>query len=560
MSFRTRLLLGFLAVLLVPLAVLGVGVRREMERRLTAEYHARVRSLAGLVQLDLARESGRLGHRLRALRERLAEDNRFRSAALQDDPGARGWLLDWAGEAQQLTGLDYLRLQDSVGRVLSSGHFRNEFDRVDPDVPALVRSADSIALLRARTAERELLLVARVDSFRIGERPYALVGGVTLDPAALAPAARAQGLAVVVELPDVAPANADSLQVADAFAVPVVDARGPGPATRGVARLMVTQSLAPLDALRRSVDAWFLAALAVTTAAALLAALWLAARVSRPLRDLADKTSRLDLDRLDVGFGSQRNDEIGVLARLLEAMAGRLRQSTVRLREAERRATVGDLARQVNHDVKNGLIPIRHVLTHFGEVAEHQPGQLARVFAERRPTLESSVAYLENLARNYARLLPATEGGRCDVNAVARQVAAGVAQRAAVRLELEPELAAADADPLVMRRLLENLVSNAVESLDGYPGGRVTVTTGAAGDRVRLVVADTGRGMSQAELDRAFEGFYTTKPGGTGLGLTIVRRLVQDAGGTLRVETETGAGSRFTVELPCHDAGMRSAE
>jgi signal transduction histidine kinase len=282
--------------------------------------------------------------------------------------------------------------------------------------------------------------------------------------------------------------------------------------------------------------------------------------VSRPLRDLADKTSRLDLDRLDVGFGSERNDEIGVLARLLEAMAGRLRQSTVRLREAERRATVGDLARQVNHDVKNGLIPIRHVLTHFGEVAEHEPGDLARVFAERRPTLESSVAYLENLARNYARLSPATEGGRCDVNAVARQVAAGVGQRAAVRLELEPELAAADADPLVMRRLLENLVGNAIESLGGHPGGRVTVTTGAAGDRVRLVVADTGRGMSPAELDRAFEGFYTTKPGGTGLGLTIVRRLVQDAGGTLRVETEPGAGSRFTVELPCHDAGMRSAE
>ena len=71
---------------------------------------------------------------------------------------------------------------------------------------------------------------------------------------------------------------------------------------------------------------------------------------------------------------------------------------------------------------------------------------------------------------------------------------------------------------------------------------------------VRIVVADTGRGMRREELDRAFEGFYTTKPGGTGLGLSIVRRLVLDAGGALRVETEPGAGSRFIVELPAEKA------
>jgi signal transduction histidine kinase len=550
MSFRNRILLAFLLVLLVPLGVLAFGVRQETERRLTAEYRARVSSLAGLVQLDLGRESGRLGLRLAALRHSLAEDNRFRAAAIQDDPAGRRWLLDWAGDVIGMTGLDYLRLQDSAGRVLSSGPFRNEFDRVDPDVPRLVLSADSLALLWARTAERELLLVARGDTFGVGGRLYTLVGGVVLDLDAIAPAARAHGLAVAVELPDSSLAGTDPLSIADAFALPVIDARSSGAAVQGEGRIVVTQSLAPLDALRRSVDTWFLGALAATGAAALLAAVWLAARVSRPLRDLADKTSRLDLDRLDVGFGSGRNDEIGVLARLLDAMAGRLRQGAARLREAERRATVGDLARQVNHDVRNGLVPIRHVLTHFAEVAERDPGALARVFEERRATLDSSVAYLETLARNYARLSPAAEGGRCDVNTLARQVAAGVGDRADVRLELAPDPAIVAADPLIVRRVLENLLTNAIESLDGRRGGRVTVTTALADGGVRLTITDTGRGMSQPELERAFEGFYTTKPGGTGLGLSIVRRLVQDAGGALRVDTEPGVGSRFTVELP----------
>ena len=552
MSFRSRLFLAFLLVLLVPLGVLAFGVRREMERRLTAEYRERVRSLAQLVRLDLGRESEQLGSRLQALGEELAGDNRFRTAAAQEDPGSRRWLLDWAGEAQRLTGLDYLWLQDSGGRVLSSGHFRNEFDRVEPDLVRLLGPSDSLALLRARTAERELLLVARADSFRVAGRAYSLVGGLRLDPERLAPAAQARGLAVEVELPETALTGTDPLRVADAFTVPVVDARETGRTTGGTARVVITQSLAPLEALRRSVDAWFVGALAATAAAALLAALWLASRVSRPLRDLAEKTSRLDLDRLDVGFGSERSDEIGTLARLLDAMAGRLRQSSVRLREAERRATVGDLARQVNHDVRNGLVPIRHVLTHFGEVAEREPAELARVFTERRPTLESSVAYLETLARNYARLSPQAGAGVCDVNAVMRQVAGGVAGRREVRLELAPDLPDALADPLVVRRVLENLVQNAVEALDQHPAGRVTVTTSpsARDGRVQVTVADTGPGMSKAELDRAFEGFYTTKPGGTGLGLTIVRRLVQDVGGSMRVETEPGVGSRFIVELP----------
>jgi two-component system NtrC family sensor kinase len=103
----------------------------------------------------------------------------------------------------------------------------------------------------------------------------------------------------------------------------------------------------------------------------------------------------------------------------------------------------------------------------------------------------------------------------------------------------------------VLRRILENLVGNAVDSLDGK-NGTVTVSTAetAPGGAVRVTVADTGRGMTREELDRAFDDFFTTKPGGTGLGLSIVRRLVLDLGGALRIDTEPGAGTRAVVELP----------
>ncbi|HJR15897.1 MAG TPA: HAMP domain-containing sensor histidine kinase, partial [Gemmatimonadales bacterium] len=283
---------------------------------------------------------------------------------------------------------------------------------------------------------------------------------------------------------------------------------------------------------------------------------WLSSRVSRPLRELARKTAEIDLDRLDQSFESERQDEIGALSRLLGGMTDRLRVSSARLREAERRAAVGDLARQVNHDIKNGLAPIRNVLRHLSQVAQQDPAIFASVFAERKDTLDSSVEYLETLARNYARLSPAIERPPFDVNPVVEEVLRNtMADGTVLRADLGERLPRALGDALMLRRILENLVGNAIDSVHSTPGGSVTVSTGVAGGnaeplRVRINVADTGTGMTQKELDRAFEDFYTTKPGGTGLGLSVVRRLILDLNGTLRVETQPGAGTRFLVELP----------
>jgi signal transduction histidine kinase len=557
-TFRIRLFLAFVTVLLIPLGVLAFGVRREVERRVTAEYNRRVHGLADVIEDDLRRQSGDIAARLSALRGELAGDNRFRLAAGQGDPGARAWLLDYAGGAMRLAGLAVLLVQDSAGRVLSSGHFRNEFDREEPALPAfLAATRDSVAVVRMRTAETELLALARLDSLRVAGRRFTLVGGVAVEPARLARADSGAGLAVSLLVPG-ADARGTGGEVVAELGVPYLDLTRESPPAADSARVVVTQSLAPLEALRHSVDAWFLAALGLTTAAAVLAAAWLARRIGEPLADLARKTETIDLDRLDADFGTDRRDEIGALARLMGEMTSRLRQSTTRLREAERRATLGDVARQVNHDVKNGLAPIRHVLRHLTRVSTDDPASLPGVFEERRGTLESSVAYLETLARNYARLTPPMEQRPCDVNAVVREVARLAESRAPLRLELAPDLPAVTGDALAIRRVLENLVGNAADGLDGRPGSAVTLSTAAAHDGavpvVRLTVADTGRGMTRAELDRAFDDFYTTKEGGTGLGLTIVRRLVQDLGGRLRVETEPGVGTRVIVELPARAA------
>ena len=552
MTFRSRLILGFAALAAVPLVVLSFGVRRELGNRLTVQYRERVADLVEIVAADLERQSAAVAGRLAGLAAALADDDRFRLGALRGATAERGYVLEYATRALPLTGLAVLQIQDDAGRILTSGHFRNEFDRVDREtLTGLAAAGARPTLLRARTPTGPVLVLARLDSVALGGRTFFLVGGMAVDDAWLRGLGREPAAGLSLHLPDTTLGSADANDTAGALVetlpLPLVDPAGA--LVAATARLVVAVPLAPLVELRRGVDGWFLAALGGTVAMALALALALAARMSRPIYDLARAAQTVDLERGPVALASERTDEVGVLARVLERMVARLRSDAARLRDVERRATLGDLARQVNHDIRNGLTPIRNVFRHFAQVAEREPASLPAVFGERRATVESGVAYLERLAGNYARLHPELDLRDCDLAALVREVADTVAPGGGIIEVAAAAPVAARTDPLLARRILENLTRNAVDAA-APTGGRVRLAAEPLPSGARLTVHDTGPGMTQEELDRAFEPFHTTKAVGTGLGLPIVRRLVTDLGGTLRVETAPGRGTTFIVELP----------
>ena len=547
MTFRRRLVLTVAVASLLPLAIFGLLIRREMTARLHAQADLRVGALAERLGTDLDREVGLTRRRLRGLSEELRADNRFRLATLSG--GDRRWLLDWAGEAMRASGLAMLVVQDSAGRIESSGQFRNDFDRLDPSLPANLATAGQ-AVVDVATPDGPIRVLATIDSLRVSGQRFTIAGGSVFD------STRVASLALDPEIGARLVIGGESGPAGPVTRIPVryLDDRT-GQADS--ARVIVTRDPGPALALRRRVDQWLAVAMALALVGAIVLAAWLGTMVSRPLAALAEKTAQVDLDRLDQDFGTDRADEIGALARLLDAMTKRLRSGAARLRESERRATMGDLARQINHDIKNGLAPIRHVVRHLSQTAERDPDQVGPLYLERRGTLESSIEYLENLARNYAKLSPALARAGASLEPVVREVIAGIPpERATIELRLAAGLPALRADAVVVRRIVENLVANAVDALEGK-AGRVTISAegidgraGSDGRLVRIVVADSGRGMSRGELDRAFDDFYTTKPGGTGLGLSVVRRLLTDLGGSVRVETVPGQGSVFMVEIP----------
>lgn len=555
MSFRTRLLLAFAAATLLSLSLLAVGIRRQLTSRLVAQNERRVQTLAQVAIQDLARDNAAISTRLQSLAGSLADDNRFRLAVRGSEPD-RAYLLDWAGQAMHTTGLSMLQLQDESGRILSSGHFRNEFDRLEPALPQLLaRSADRVTLVRVRAPEGPLLVLARVDSIAIGDRRLTLVGGVAIDRSFLDRFARDSDVTLSLVTPE-GTVSSDTTSVLDARLVSAeqqlayIGAQGDSMRI-APARVVVTHSNAELDALRRDVNRWFALALAAAALAGLTLAYWMSAGLSRPLAALARATSTISLEGPELELEAKRDDEIGTLARRFGAMGRRLRASAAQLRDAERRATVGEMARQVNHDIKNGLIPIRNVVQHLAQVQEQHPEQLPVVFGERRATLESSIGYLDTLARNYARLTPRSERRTFDASAVARDAARSASvDGTVVQARIAEGLPAVHGDPVVLRRILDNLLRNAIESLPASGGSVTLEALRSTAGGVRVVVADTGRGMSEDDLAHAFDDFHTTKPGGTGLGLSVVRRLTADLQADLRVESAAGRGTTFVIDLP----------
>ena len=544
MNLRGQILLGSIALAVLPLVLVILTIRSGVQDRFTELDTARVDDQIRIVRDDLDRQSRAVATLLDKLAETIARDNDFRLGTLGDREDLRGYVLDFAPRQMSVMNLDMLLIQDQDGRTVSSGHFRGAYGELDPQLATLLgRARGGQALVATRSPEEPFLALARSRPVTLGGRTYHLTGGDRLDEERLASLNRDGDLALAVVWPQGSFATTADLAARLAENRPVLDTeyrlRREGTIVRSEhlplildgrlddAWLLVTHDRASLNNLLRDMNLRMGAILLLAVLVSVIMAVIMAGRISRPLRDLADRTVDLDLDNLDVDFSSKRRDEVGRLTRLLGDMTGRMRESVKRLRRAEHQATLGEMSRQVNHDIRNGITPLRNVMGHLTQVAENEPGQLNEVFGERRETLEGGLEYLEDLATHYARLSPGRTPQACRLYELIAEAMADPAAAPDTRLvnnvpgNLPPILA----DPVSLRRIFDNLIRNALESL---PEGRGTVTVDAAVDedrnleemRILVSVSDTGEGIPPENLEAIFTDFFTTREGGTGLGLS----------------------------------------
>jgi len=297
--------------------------------------------------------------------------------------------------------------------------------------------------------------------------------------------------------------------------------------------------------------AMMVGALGLLVSAFAVAFMW---RTLRPLRVLRARARQIAGGDYARRTGVRSRDEIGDLARELDVMADAVEEREHRLVRSERLATVGKMAAQVTHEVRNPLASI-------GLYAELLGDEIADAPEARRlvSSISSEVDRLTEITETYLRFarLPQPKLEREDLAAVVASVAEfarAELTQSGITLELELPSAPVEvaADENQVRQALLNLIRNAREAMAG--GGRLRIAVGgsAADGAAVISVTDSGPGIAAENLPKIFDPFFSTKTKGTGLGLALVQQIAVEHGGRAEVESDPigGRGTTFRVILP----------
>jgi two-component system, NtrC family, sensor histidine kinase HydH len=227
-----------------------------------------------------------------------------------------------------------------------------------------------------------------------------------------------------------------------------------------------------------------------------------------------------------------------------------LRQSHERLLRSERFAAVGEAAAYVSHEIKNPLMVIggfARQLIRNADIPDPAQEKL-KIISDEVKRLETFLGDL----RDFTRPAPPSMK-ESNVNDIVRDVHHMMEETAGeigVRLEtdLDQDLPLVMLDPNQIKQVLINLVKNSLEAMDGE--GKITIVTCIRGGCIALSVTDNGKGIQPEIMREIFNPFFTTKKTGTGLGLAVINKIIEDHHGTITVESTKGHGTTFTVILP----------
>ena len=241
-------------------------------------------------------------------------------------------------------------------------------------------------------------------------------------------------------------------------------------------------------------------------------------------------------------------------------------ETAEKMRRSEHLAYAGRLAGGLIHEIKNPLNTLSLNLQLLAEDWQQAETAKQRRALKRIELLQSETRRLTSILDDFMNFVRGhrLEAADCDVNKLIREVLTFVqpeleSNRIDVRTGYEP-LPACRLDANLIRQALLNLILNAEQALAGRDGGEIIVRTAPAGDGVRIDVIDTGNGIDPNDAEKVFEAFYSTKRGGTGLGLPTTRRIVEEHGGRITVHSDRGRGTCFTITLPAAPPGNDSTE
>ena len=310
------------------------------------------------------------------------------------------------------------------------------------------------------------------------------------------------------------------------------------------------------DNIQRSLLVTFAAVLCVVLAGSIWVGLMLARNVTRRVARLAAATKLVADGDMTVRVKDLHDDEIAELALALNTMVAELAERRDRMVYLEKISGWQEVARRLAHEIKNPLTPIVLAVQQLDEKKPAGDEAFAKLVRTAREIVEEEAATLRHLVEEFSAFakLPEVRPDALDLSQYLDETASQIATTTAnaeIALEIDPDLGTFAVDRIMLRRVIANLVLNAVEAQSGRDGpARVRIAAHLAGAGCELLVDDAGPGIEPAVAPRLFEPYMTTKKHGTGLGLAIVKKIVLQHGGTIAAgrSPELG-GARIEIHL-----------
>jgi two-component system nitrogen regulation sensor histidine kinase NtrY len=591
MSFRTKLFLVFSVTVLASVSLVAYGVTHYTQAAFEESDAQRSEALVAQFNKEYAQRGDEIVRQVKDITDAQITLNVAIDLA-RPRPDFSLYVHDAAGAAQD-HGLDFVEFVSWDGTLISSAQYPARVGYKNDWVTSNKSWSDSAPFLRKEELSDGVALSLTVVRTLPGgnDKDMYIIGGRRLDQnflASLVPPAGTRALLyrnleqgfVASSLTDVNGSfeQADRLQplieqiqkqpkplvrtidwtanAADAesfHAIPLM-----GRNNELLAVLLLGSSRKELVLLTRHILQITAAVAGVALLIGLLISLWVSARITRPLEELAEGAREVASGRWDTVIDLRGRDEIGQLASAFNEMTQTLAAQRDQLVQTERVAAWRELARRLAHELRNPLFPLQITVENLQKARQLDAKQFLEVFNESTATLKAELANLNTIISRFSDFskMPSPQFTRVNVNEALRNaVRLFEAQFNAVgKPPVIPEyfltepLPEIDADADLLHRAFQNLVLNALDAMPA--GGTLTMRTSEHESNVRIEVADTGKGLTPEECSRLFTPYYTTKVQGTGLGLAIIQSVISDHHGTISVSSDEGHGTTFRIELP----------
>ena len=277
--------------------------------------------------------------------------------------------------------------------------------------------------------------------------------------------------------------------------------------------------------------------------------------VTSPLRLIQQKIARISLSEKNEKINYSAKDEIGSLVNEYNHMVDQIQESAELLARSERESAWREMAKQIAHEIKNPLTPMKLSVQHLkrtykepGEKTDEQVDKITEMLIDQIDDLSAIATEFSNFAK-----MPLAKNERLNL---VKKLENAIDlfkdyDRCMISLHIntkDPVYIHADREQI--SRVFINLIKNAIQSVPESKTGKIEVVLDRKDQTAIVTVKDNGKGIPEEIRDKLFQPNFTTKSGGMGLGLSIVRNIVRNAGGRINYETEPGKGSSFFVELP----------